>query len=67
MKRLQGASEPSQQAHEPGRVSDTPGSAAQPPRAGARKRYQRPVIEKRKSVAQATLFSGSGVPGVLTS
>ena len=34
---------------------------------GARKAYRRPSVEKRRSLSQATLVSGGGMPGTLSS
>ena len=66
VKRSQRSSEPRPEVQR----EDQPGASTtiqQPARPGARKPYQRPVVQKRKSVAEATLFSGSGLSGTLVS
>jgi hypothetical protein len=40
-------------------------AAQQNATASGRKPYRRPVVEKRRSLRDATLVSGSGVPSVL--
>lgn len=66
VKRSQRSSEAGPATHELADRPDTkPATSPEPARARARKPYQRPVVQKRRSLAEATLFSGSGVPGVL--
>ena len=67
LKRSQRSSERSPEPQQGDRLDG--GSATQQGKARkrARKPYQRPVVQKRKSVAEATLFSGSGVSGTLVS
>jgi hypothetical protein len=66
VKRRQRSSEPAHRAGkqvlpEPAAVASTPETSAK------RKPYRRPTVEKRRSLAEATLFSGSGMSGTLIS
>lgn len=64
VKRPQRSSEPQPRADE--QALPEPAAAA-PPSQSSRKRrpYRRPTVEKRRSLAEATLFSGSGMSGTL--
>jgi len=65
VKRSQRSSEAVRGTREPNsRSAATPAKAEPAPK---RKPYQRPVVQKRRSIAEATLFSGSGVSGTLVS
>ena len=66
VKRSQSSSEPSSKAlaTDPSDAAQGGGEAAAP---RARRPYQRPQVRKRRSVAEATLFSGTGLIGTLVS
>ena len=67
VKRSQRSSEPHPRADaeqapsEPAAATPTSGETR------ARKPYRRPTVQKRRSLAEATLFSGSGLTGTLVS
>lgn len=66
VKRPQRSSEPAQRADK--QVLSEPAAAAPTKETSAkRKPYRRPTVEKRRSLAEATLFSGSGMSGTLIS
>ena len=67
VKRRQRSSEPAQRAADK-QVLPEPAAAAPTSETSAkRKPYRRPTVEKRRSLAEATLFSGSGMSGTLIS
>ena len=68
VKRSQRSSKAGPGAHEASAQPD-PATTTSPEPAPATKRkpYQRPVVQKRRSIAEATLFSGSGLTGTLIS
>ena len=65
VKRSQHSSELRPEPQRDGQGGDGSKTSEQPARPAARKPYQRPVVQKRKSVAEATLYSGSGNTGTL--
>jgi hypothetical protein len=66
VKRSQRSSEPESRAE--GQAPDEPSASTAPPDATATRRpYRRPTVQKRRSLAEATLFSGSGMTGTLIS
>ena len=68
VKRSQRSSEQEPKSGEPTASSREPTPAGdEKVRPGARRPYRRPQLQKRRSVAEATLFSGSGVSGTLVS
>ena len=68
VKRSQRSSKAGPGAHEAGAQPDAAAATSpEPARATKRKPYQRPVVQKRRSIAEATLFSGSGMSGTLIS
>jgi hypothetical protein len=68
VKRSQRSSKAGPGAHEASaQPSTATATSPEPAPATKRRPYQRPVVQKRRSIAEATLFSASGVSGTLIS